>query len=600
MSLSNNFPVNSSNLNLSLANAGRLDPRVTFTRASTGTYYDGYSSAKAEENLLLQSQTFSSASWSKTNVTETSDTTAAPDGTTTADTLLFAGGGLLSGIFQTPISYVSGFVYTQSVFAKYIDQQWIQMTFGSAAFGSSQYANFDIQNGVVGGVAGGTASIVSVGNNWYRCIFTATATSTASSTGGQVTGIDGTGAIRNATLTASSTSVYIWGAQLEQRSSVTSYTATTTASITNYIPVLQTAAADVPRFDHNPTTRAALGLLVEEQRANLVTYSADFANAAWTKGAASITSNTIVAPDGTLTGDKLVEDTATNTHLVQPSISPSYTSGTTYTYSVFAKAAERTFLQLRVTASSQFSASFNLSNGTASQQSAGTTAEITAVGNGWYRCAITFAANATAAGASRIGVMFDATTQSYTGDGYSGIYLWGAQLEAGAFPTSYIATTSASVTRNADVASMTGTNFSAWYNQTEGTIYVDAARGADVDATIATIAVGATTADRIQIHSTNASEYRATYRTGNVEQAALLMASSTNAPKIAATIKTNDLATSINGAAAVTDTSATLATYDTFYIGARSDSTIYWNGTIRNLRYYPVRNSDAQLQALTG
>jgi hypothetical protein len=176
---------------------------------------------------------------------------------------------------------------------------------------------------------------------------------------------------------------------------------------------------------------------------NLLLWSEEFDNASWANARSSITSNTIVAPDGTLTGDKLVEDTtAANTHITRPSTDPSYVTGTTYTYSVFAQAAERTFLQLRVSASASFSASFNLSTGVASQATAGTTPSVTNVGNGWYRCAVTFTATATATGATRIGLMLNETTASYTGDGTSGIYLWGAQLEQSATVGEYIPTTS--------------------------------------------------------------------------------------------------------------------------------------------------------------
>jgi hypothetical protein len=176
---------------------------------------------------------------------------------------------------------------------------------------------------------------------------------------------------------------------------------------------------------------------------NLLLWSEEFDNASWANARSSITSNTIVAPDGTLTGDKLVEDTtAANTHITRPSTDPSYVTGTTYTYSVFAQAAERTFLQLRVSASASFSASFNLSTGVASQATAGTTPSVTNVGNGWYRCAVTFTATATATGATRIGLMLNETTASYTGDGTSGIYLWGAQLEQSTTVGEYIPTTS--------------------------------------------------------------------------------------------------------------------------------------------------------------
>jgi hypothetical protein len=187
------------------------------------------------------------------------------------------------------------------------------------------------------------------------------------------------------------------------------------------------------------------------------------------------------------------------------------------------------------------------------------------------------------------------TTAALGGTG--SITLSRPQCEAGSFATSYIPTTVAQVTRERDVASVN--TLSPWYNATEGTLYVQALRGGDVDATIATFSIGSTTADRIQIHSATSSEYRATYRTGNVEQAALLLSSSTNSPKIAATIKTNDLAASINGASPQTDTTASIAAYDTLWIGRRSDADVYWNGHVQRITYYPRSFSGAELQTLT-
>jgi hypothetical protein len=110
------------------------------------------------------------------------------------------------------------------------------------------------------------------------------------------------------------------------------FTRTSTGTFVGSNGLIQTAVSGAPRFDHNPTTGESLGLLVEEARTNHNTYSEQFDNAAWVKTRSSITSNTIVAPDGTLTGDKLVEDTtASNTH--QISQSASLTAGThTYSY----------------------------------------------------------------------------------------------------------------------------------------------------------------------------------------------------------------------------------------------------------------------------
>ena len=612
MSITSNFPAIKPTLLLDFANTKQLDPRITFTRASTATYY-GTQTAKAEENLLLQSQDFATT-WTTTslNATITANTTAAPDGTTTADTLTDDATSGIHRVSQT-ITTSNTLQMVYSVFAKYSTMRWISI---SAATGTGTWAGakFDVQNGVLGstsqqgtGFTANSSSITSVGNGWYRCVLVYTAGASGSTSmlvSGATDGTTFTTSQRGSEVyIGSGSAVFLWGAQLEQRSAVTAYTPTTTQTITNYIPQLLTAASGVARFDNNPTTFESLGLLIEEGRTNLVTYSEQFDNAAWTKGAATITANTIVAPDGTLIGDKMVEDTANNTHLVQQA--PSYTSGTAYTYSVFAKAAERTFLQLRVSASSQFSASFNLSTGVASQLASGTTAAITSVGNGWYRCSITFTATATAVGASRIGLLSNETTQNYTGDGYSGIYIWGAQLEAGAFATSYIPTVASQVTRAADAASMTGTNFSSWYNVAEGTLY---AEGKSVDSISGTTARryaevnDGSTSNIMSIEFRTTTQSRFTVTVSDTSQATVTSGGTINQfSKIAGSYAVNNFAFCANGALGTSDTSGTVPIVTQLNIGSRSDnsaaSTI--NGTIKKIAYYPLAATPAQLQGLT-
>ena len=612
MSITSNFPAIKPTLLLDFANTKQLDPRITFTRASTATYY-GTQTAKAEENLLLQSQDFATT-WTTTslNATITANTTAAPDGTTTADTLTDDATNGIHRVSQT-VTTSNTLQMVYSVFAKYSTMRWISI---SAATGTGTWAGakFDVQNGVLGstsqqgtGFTANSSSITSVGNGWYRCVLVYTAGASGSTSmlvSGATDGTTFTTSQRGSEVyIGSGSAVFLWGAQLEQRSAVTAYTVTTTQSITNYIPQLLTAASGVARFDNNPTTFESLGLLIEEGRTNLVTYSEQFDNAAWTKGAATITANTIVAPDGTLIGDKMVEDTANNTHLVQQA--PSYTSGTAYTYSVFAKAAERTFLQLRVSASSQFSASFNLSTGVASQLASGTTAAITSVGNGWYRCSITFTATATAVGASRIGLLSNETTQNYTGDGYSGIYIWGAQLEAGAFATSYIPTVASQVTRAADAASMTGTNFSSWYNVAEGTLY---AEGKSVDSISGTTARryaevnDGSTSNIMSIEFRTTTQSRFTVTVSDTSQATVTSGGTINQfSKIAGSYAVNNFAFCANGALGTSDTSGTVPIVTQLNIGSRSDnsaaSTI--NGTIKKIAYYPLAATPAQLQGLT-
>ena len=255
--------------------------------------------------------------------------------------------------------------------------------------------------------------------------------------------------------------IFIWGAQLEIRSSVTAYTATTTQAITNYIPKLQSAASGVARFDNNPTTGESLGLLIEESRTNLLTYSSDYTNAVWTKTNTTITSAANVAPDGTQTAQKVVESTSSSGHELYEAVT--LVSGNSYTWSGYFKAAGRNWVAFLAQDASGNTTYFDLQNGVVGTNASGNTASITSVGNGWYRCTLTRTVSGTS-GYWHILTASANNTVTYTGDGFSGYFVWGAQVELGAFATSYIPTVASQVTRAADAASMTGTNFSTWCN----------------------------------------------------------------------------------------------------------------------------------------
>ena len=608
------LPSSRPSLNLNFAQAGVLDPRITFTRASTGTYYDGVTFAKAEENLLLQSQDFSTT-WTNLASTDTANSTAAPDGTTTADTLTESATSSIHGIVQSGVSVISGTTYAFSIFIKKgtgaTAPDVVQLTWGTSGFTSDVYVNYDIS---VGGGSSGTvtqagasviaSSITDVGNGWYRCTFTANAGSTTTS-GMTVlfTNNNPTATRAPSYLGVVTADAFLWGAQLEQRAALTDYTATTTQPITNYVPALQTAASGEARFDHDPITSESLGFLIEEQRTNLLTYSEQFDDAAWTKARATVTSNTVVAPDGTLTGDKLVEDTtASNTHLLSVG-SISFTSGTSYTLSAYVKAAERTQIVLLcgTTAFGSGTGSqtlFNLSTlATSNLAGAAATATITSVGNGWYRCSITLAATATASDLIQYRLSSGGSV-SYTGDGYSGIYIWGAQLEAGAFPTSYIPTVASQVTRAADVASMTGTNFSSWFNNAEGSFYHELNTPNDFAAFANFGASDGSTTNQIGLQLSSTEQIRGIIKSSNTSSfAANLGSIPSGFYKVSMAYKFNDAAICLNGGAVTTDTSVDVPNnMNQISISGQGGSA---NGHIRKLAYYPKRLSNATLQALT-
>ena len=525
---------------LDFANAKTLDPRITFTRDATATYYDGHTTAKAEENLLLYSQDFTNAAWVNSNTSDSGDSVAAPDGTTTADTITATAGN--GTILQTFTAVAGG--YTFSVYLK-----------RKTGTGDVQIA-----------ADSGTWTTKAIDETWTRYSVTQTLTA-----GSKTAGIK---------LVTDTDEVYAWGAQLELRSSMTAYTPTTSQPITNYIPVLQSAAANVARFDHDPVTGESKGLLIEEQRTNLLTYSEDFANAAWKSsnsgsGTYTLTANQGVAPDGTLSADQIV-------------------------FSAISGSQAIIYQNFAATVSNSYTASFFIKALTANDigkvvlfrhaGSSGMTA--LTLTSTWQRVSSTEIAAVTSP-SLQIGLRPAVGGSS----GSVGILIWGAQLEAGSFPTSYIKTTSAQVTRAADAASMTGTNFSSWFNNAEGSFY------ASLNAKALTASSGVqanddSTNNRLRLALTSTSD-QGTVTVNGTAQATLDggTPAADTATKVAMGYKLNDFGLALNGGTIATDTSGLIPVVNQLQIGA--ETTTYGNLHLKKVAYWPKKLTSAELVALT-
>jgi hypothetical protein len=621
MSITSNFPAIKPTLLLDFANTKQLDSRITFTRASTATYY-GTQTAKAEENLLTRSQDFNL--WTLSNVTVGTDTDTAPDGTTTAEAIKEDSATAVHRIQQPAgLSLAASSVYTISIFVK----QKTGSRFATIGFTSdfSNYASatFDLSAGtntqtLSAGYTSVSATITASVSSWYRVTLTATTNASASATGLALIGLSATSTFASSSrgfdsYAGNNTSeILYWGAQLEQRSAVTAYTPTTTQAITNYVPQILTAASGVARFDHNPTTFESLGLEIEESRTNLLTYSEQFDNAAWTKTNLTITANTIVSPDGALTGDKLIVDSgvAFGSGFTRQNITKA-ASATTYTSTVYAKAGEfnRVRFLCRDAASSANSASVTISlvDGSVVVAVAATgtftsaSSSATSVGNGWYRIALTFTSGTETAiwGGSYI----PSDSVATQGNGYSGIYIWGAQLEEGAFATSYIPTVASQVTRAVDAASMTGTNFSSWYNQAEGTFFaqfIPASSSFGANKNLFLSSDGTANNYAGLRYTGSGAEPTFSVVVAGTAQAAIstgAMVAGTSY-KIVGAYEANDFAVSRNAGTVGTDTSGTVPVVTQAEIGMLAGTSV-GTQTISKLAYYPLRVTNAQLQGLT-
>lgn len=571
---------------LSLTSSSGITP--SFSRASTGSYFDSTGTLRyANVNLITYSERFDNAAWTANglNAGVSVNLINAPDGTQNADKLFETnvnGGHYLN---QTS-SITTGNPYTFTIYVKKENRSWIQIAYNSAAFGVNAWANFDVNNGVVGNKgSSATANITSVGSGWYRCSITATSTATATS--GPVICLLDTDA--NSRLPSylgdGSSGLYIWGAQLELASSPTQY-AKTEASTTAG-----------PRFDHvySGGQWISRGLLIEEQRTNLAQYSEDFANAYWTKQGVTISNNSSLSPDGTATADKLVESSLNEGHAIYTVLSVA--NGSSYTTSVFAKPAGRNYLLIRGDLTGSFLTScFDLSNGTITRTATGYTAKIQNVGNGWFKCSVTATSSVTSF--AQVFASFDSAitndgNPAYLGDGVSGILLWGAQLETGSFPTSYIPTTTTSVVRSADVCQITGADFTSFWNASEGSVVAEydflAAPADRVSPRVWYASDGAYT-NGMWVQSGSSDGFYV-YQ-GGASQAGLTATAlpSGSTAKFSSAYRLNDFAASFNGAAVLTDTSGNVPTVNRMEIGYVSDiSGRVLNGHIARLRYYAIR-----------
>lgn len=360
--------------------------------------------------------------------------------------------------------------------------------------------------------------------------------------------------------------------------------------------LLVQSVTNTPRIEYDANGNC-LGLLMEAARTNLCLQSQTLGTT-WTTLQASISSNVTTAPDGTSTADKLVEDGTTNTHAVLQTFAKA-ASALTYTVSIFLKASERTACQLRfvdaAVSTNRVSTEVNLSTGALSSTAASGTftsasATITALANGWYRVTLT----GTTSTETSVNVIVFAQspigTSSYAGDGTSGLFAWGGQLEQAAFASSYIPTTTVAVARTADSCIRTlGSEFSA----TAGTVVVAGRASGGQDATsnqfVFTFGTGGDTLLFLRPATTNIARFNPF--TGAVAQGPVdgTFVNST-AFKAGIAYASNDIALSFNGGAPATDATVTLAaSYAQLSVGSDTASALQGNCHILRFDYWPTR-----------
>jgi hypothetical protein len=435
---------------------------MSFTRASNATRVASSGLIeKVRTNIVPFSEQFDNAAWTKVGLTISANAAISPDGTTTADKSIINNGVTIGSITTycrtAALTLTTGVTYVVSVYAKEdgFDSLAVRQT-TSAAMGAGP--TLDVVVNMTTGVAasasfGSYLGRVAASNGYYRYSFLTNSIVSATN----YLSIYAEDSV--ATVGDGTKGILVWGAMAEIGDVMTDYIPTTTTAV-SVGPV-----SGLPRLDY--LNSSCPRLLLEPQRTNLALFSEQFDNAAWTKENATITANSVISPDGYTNADTLADNSTSGRHRV--SQTHSATSGTSYTFSVFVKKnSSGRFLLLN--AATLFNARAVLSLDTLEITNLNGTGKVEDYGNGWYRFSVTGAAPATASTSIYIQMQNAATDVNYVGDG-SSFYLWGAQVEAGAYATSYIPTLSTSVTRVAEGCLKTGV--SSLIGQTEGTLFFD-------------------------------------------------------------------------------------------------------------------------------
>ncbi len=559
-------------IDYNFADKDYLDDDIDFSRASGATQTNSEGKvAFAPHNLLIHSEAFDQ--WGNAAVA-TANTHPNPiDGLITADTV-----GSNGGVKHRTISVTLPQADT------YIFSIYLKRKTGSGIIR-------------IGDFTDGTNE-VAVTDEWQR--FSRTSTLAAGA--------------HTFTLRIDTTDdeVYAWGAQVERRldggTTPTDYNKTSGA------------AYQAPRFDYSADGYGnSKGLLIEEARTQYVTHSIDLNSGLPSKGTGVTfkTASNIVDPSGGTETRKLVQSPASNGNVYQSAFNTIYThftEGTTHTRSIYAKKAEMNWIRIQhYDGSNNLGAYFNLETGQVGTVNSGVTAQISDAGNGWYRCSVTRLSPSGVNNAERLQVGLatgDNVSLVYTGDGLSGVYLAFAQLEIGAFPSSFIPSYGASTTvRAADVASVSGTAFSRFFKETEGTIVLDVQMPKGWKDTnynrFYSFNNGSNT-NRITAWSNVASgqEPRGQIVAGGSDQGSIIAKNiklnTGEVARLGQSYKANSHYVTLDASSGAEDSTVTLPTgLNTLNIGSGYGGVSTLGGWIRRLRYFNKKKSDAQVQKLT-
>ncbi len=551
----------------------------------------------APHNSFVRSEDFSTT-WARTALLafgsgSTVNATTAPNGATTAD--LITPDTTTAAHFMTQAVSVVGsqevVVYVKPNGYNNFGIREQSVTGAQASFACTGAGSVI---GTTAGTSGGvTASITADANGFYKCTFAVANPGAVTTYRLYVLKPTYVEANMNTdTWTPDGTSgQYWWGAQLRRTPVASSEYVSTTSSVVFSLP-----------YEWN-SSGTALGVLIEEARTNLSLASDDQSSGSWSKTRAVVTADQVASPTGQTTGNLFKDDNSLVTSTSFLAQSFTVATSTAYTFAFFAKANTLSWCAFQTsgfTTPGDVFTFFNLGSGAVGTTGAGHTASIVSVGNGWYRCIVTFTTDAAdTVGTCRIFLAEADSDTSMLLDGTKSIYLWNVDFTTGAFVTSPIVTGAGSVTRAAD--DLLIFNISFPYSATTGTLFAEFVRESEVS-TIQPVSISDNTSSeliRIEVGSggtmnfyvVDGGAFQTLSGTANAITSGVVA-------KGAGAYAANDFAWSLNAGTVVTDASGTLPTVDRLRIG-RTQSAVSGMIYIRKIMYLPRRMSNAELQTVT-
>ena len=346
------------------------------------------------------------------------------------------------------------------------------------------------------------------------------------------------------------------------------------ATVVNKDGLIETVGSGEPRIDFKDNTKGAL--LLEPQRSNLIPYSSDYTGASWVKTGLAVNSNQIISPDGTLNADE-VNITAANAHYLFDSISVS--ASTNYTFTFYVKKGTAT------------DASYSILNETNFTNIVNTTSYFNQISDtNWTRISVEFT---TPSGATSIRV-YPLRDGSSTGT----IYIYGAQLEEGSYSTSLINTQGSAVTRVAESSSQTVPD--GVIGQTEGSAYFEyTCNGSDSSGQRIFVLRGSSTADRIAVFDQSGKIRIYVADGGGLQLDTTTNVDTVSTHKVAFRYKLDDFKLYIDGTAIVTDTTFTVPSLNSVYVGTSEGFGGTLGGNVSDVKLYNTALTDNELQQLT-